>query len=135
LCSTAIYVTFSRLKGGLDIIPSLSSPRLAKEGDDDFLKFVSLIKKIYHMAITSSAKKAIRNSARKRVFNVRRLGEMRGVIKDMKKLIVEKKKDEATALLPKAYKAIDKTAKRGIIKQNTASRKKSRLVAAINKVA
>jgi len=88
-----------------------------------------------NMAITSSAKKAIRNSARKRVFNVRRLGEMRGVIKDIKKLIVEKKKDEATALLPKVYKAVDKAAKRGVIKQNTASRKKSRLVAAINKVA
>ena len=88
-----------------------------------------------NMAITSSAKKAIRNSARKRVFNVRRLGEMRGVIKDIKKLIVEKKKDEATALLPKVHKAVDKAAKRGVIKQNTASRKKSRLVAAINKVA
>ena len=87
------------------------------------------------MAITSSAKKAIRNSARKRVFNLRRLGEMRGVLKDIKKLIKEKKKDEATALLPKAYKAIDKTAKRGVIKQNTAARKKSRLVASINRVA
>ncbi len=88
-----------------------------------------------NMAITSSAKKAIRNSARKRVFNVRRLTEMRGVVKDIKKLIVEKKKDEATALLSKAYKAIDKAAKRGVIKKNTAARKKSRLVASINKVA
>jgi small subunit ribosomal protein S20 len=86
------------------------------------------------VAITKSAKKAIRSSARKRVFNLRRLWEMRGVIKDIKKLIVEKKRDEAMALLPKAYKAIDKTAKRGVIKQNTAARKKSRLVAAINKV-
>ena len=86
------------------------------------------------MAITSSAKKAIRNSARKRVFNVRRLNEMRGITKDIKKLIKSKKKDEATALLSKAYKAIDKTAKRGVIKKNTAARKKSRLVAAINKI-
>ncbi|MEK7589947.1 MAG: 30S ribosomal protein S20 [Patescibacteria group bacterium] len=86
------------------------------------------------MAITSSAKKAIRNSARKRVFNLRRLGEMRGIIKDIKKLIAKKKKDEATALLSKAYKTIDKTAKRGIIKKNTAARKKSRLVSAINKI-
>lgn len=86
------------------------------------------------MAITKSAKKAIRNSARKRVFNVRRLEEMRGVTKDIKKLLKEKKKDEATALLPKVYKAIDKTAKKGVIKKNTAARKKSRLVATINKI-
>ena len=38
-------------------------------------------------------------------------------------------KTEAEKLLPKAYQAIDKAAKRGIIKKNTAARKKSRLTA------
>ena len=79
------------------------------------------------MAITSSAKKAIRSSARKRVFNLRSMGNMRGAVKEIKKLVIDKKTSEATALLPKAYKAIDKAAKRGIIKKNTAARKKSRL--------
>lgn len=86
------------------------------------------------MAITSSAKKAIRNSARKRVFNLRNMGNMRGAVKEIRKLALDKKTNEATALLPKAYKAIDKAAKRGIIKKNTAARKKSRLTRFITKV-
>ena len=42
--------------------------------------------------------------------------------------------EEALKLLPEIYKAIDKTAKRGVIKKNTASRKKSRLTKAIQKI-
>lgn len=40
---------------------------------------------------------------------------------------------EAQKMLPEAYKAIDKAAKRGVIKDNTASRKKSRLSQAIKR--
>lgn len=58
---------------------------------------------------------------------------MRSVTKDFKKLVAEKKKDEALSLLPKVYKTIDKSAKRGVIKKNTASRKKSRLTQLVNK--
>jgi small subunit ribosomal protein S20 len=36
-------------------------------------------------------------------------------------------------ILSKAFQAIDKAAKRGVIKKNTASRKKSRLAAEIKK--
>ena len=36
-------------------------------------------------------------------------------------------------LLSEAYKAIDKAAKRGVIKKNTASRKKSRLTKLIGR--
>ena len=80
------------------------------------------------MPITSSAKKALRSSKRKRIFNLRRKGEMQSVIKQYKKLVSAKKTDEAKKLIPKLQKAIDKAAKRGIIKKNTASRKKSRLI-------
>jgi small subunit ribosomal protein S20 len=86
------------------------------------------------MAITSSAKKAHKASLNKKVFNVRRKRVLHDVMKEIAELITEKKGKEAQALLPKAYKAIDKATKRGIIKKNTASRKKSRLVAAIKKV-
>jgi ribosomal protein S20 len=34
--------------------------------------------------------------------------------------------------MPNVYKAIDKTAKRGILKKNSAARKKSRLAAKLN---
>jgi len=86
------------------------------------------------MPNTTSAKKALRVSKKKKVFNDRRKNAMREVLKNIKKLAGEKKQDEAKALLSKAYKAIDKAAKRGVIKKNTASRKKSRLSAFIKKI-
>lgn len=85
------------------------------------------------MPITKGAQKAHRASLRKRVFNVRRRNTMNDVVKKMRKLITSGETKEAEAMLPTAYKAIDKAAKRGIIKENTAARKKSRLVAAIKK--
>lgn len=87
------------------------------------------------MAITSSAKKALRSSKRKRVFNLRRTRTMRDVLKEVNTLTSAGKVKEAAAKLPEAYKAIDKAAKRGVIKKNTAARKKSRLSAHIKKSA
>lgn len=80
------------------------------------------------MPITDSAKKALRSSKRKKVFNLKRKNEMQGVIKEYKKLILAKKNDEANKLIPKLQQAIDKANKRGVIKKNTAARKKSRLM-------
>lgn len=73
-----------------------------------------------------NAKKALRVSARKRILNDRRRRAMKVAVKSVK---VTKTADE----LSKAYQAIDKAAKRGVIKKNTASRKKSRLAAEIKK--
>jgi small subunit ribosomal protein S20 len=81
------------------------------------------------MPITKSAKKALRGSARKGEFNQHRKDELKSSLKNIEKLVKEGKKDEAVKALALAYKAIDKAAKRGIIKKNTASRKKSRLSA------
>jgi len=86
------------------------------------------------MAITSSAKKALRSSERKRVFNLRRRKKIENVLHSIKKLISEKKKAQALKLIPEAYKFIDKAAKSKTLKKNTASRKKSRLMAALNKI-
>ncbi|MCI0620056.1 30S ribosomal protein S20 [Candidatus Wolfebacteria bacterium] len=86
------------------------------------------------MAIKQSAKKALRVSARKRVFNLRRTRTMRDAIKDVVTLVGAGEPKEAAAQLPAAYKAIDKAAKRGIIKKNTAARKKSRLARSIAKL-
>ena len=85
------------------------------------------------MPIIKGAKKALRASRRKRVFNIRRNDAMKDAIKSVKKAVAAKKADEAKKLLPALYKAIDKAAKRGIIKKNTASRKKSRLTAFVKK--
>lgn len=86
------------------------------------------------MPITKGAEKAHRASLRKRVFNVRRTRSMNEVVKDVRKLIASGDVTGAEAKLPEAQKAIDKAEKRGVIKKNTAARKKSRLVAAIQKV-
>jgi small subunit ribosomal protein S20 len=85
------------------------------------------------MAITSSAKKAIRSSAKKHVFNLRRKDALRDTTKALTKALSAKDVAGAEKLLPAAYKAIDKAKKRGVIKGNTADRKKARLAAAIKR--
>lgn len=76
------------------------------------------------MANTSSAKKASRVELRRRVFNARRSKAMKDAVKDLMKT----KKGESLAA---TYQAIDKAAKRGIIKKNTAARMKSRVARAV----
>jgi small subunit ribosomal protein S20 len=85
------------------------------------------------MAITKNAKKAVRSQARKRVFNLRTKGKLHDTVKAFKDQVIKGNTQEATTLLPSVYKALDKAAKRGVIKPNTASRKKSRLVAQLMK--
>lgn len=84
------------------------------------------------MPIIKSAKKALRASKTKKSFNMKRKGDMQNAIKEYKKLVSAKKMDEAKKLLPSLQKAIDKAAKKGIIKPNNAARKKSRLIKVIN---
>ena len=86
------------------------------------------------MAITSSAKKAIRASARKRVFNLRRKSAIEKHIKTFRKFIMEKKKTEAVNIIPTLYQALDKAVKTKYLKANTASRLKSRAMASLNKL-
>lgn len=87
------------------------------------------------MPIIESAKRNIRSSARKAVYNARRSKTMKEVVKEVRTLVASKDKKGAETLLSKAYKAIDKAAKGNTIKKNTASRKKSRLAKAISKIA
>jgi small subunit ribosomal protein S20 len=79
------------------------------------------------MPITKGAEKANRQSQKKRIYNVRRKSVMSDVVKSVNKAITAGDAAKAKELLPQAYKAIDKAAKRGVIKDNTAARKKSRL--------
>lgn len=74
------------------------------------------------MAITSSAKKAHRQSVRRAKLNDKRRTAVRGAVKAIR---TAGKGDLKT--LAEAYKAIDKAVKRGLIKKNTAARRKSKL--------
>ncbi len=87
------------------------------------------------MAITSSAKKALRASKKKRVFNLRTKSDIEKNIKAFRKLIIAKNKVEATKMVPIIYKTLDKAAKTGYIKANASSRSKSRVMAALKKLA
>ena len=86
------------------------------------------------MPITRSAKKALRTSARKRVFNLARKERVSKSVKSVKQLIVAGNKKEAAMALRMAQKALDKAVKAGTISKNTASRKKSRLSRALKKL-
>lgn len=75
----------------------------------------------------SSAKKALRQSIKKRSRNRIRKNAFKKLSKKARFLASQNKKEEAKKLLPSLYKALDKAAKSGIIHKNNASRKKSRL--------
>ena len=79
------------------------------------------------MPNTSSAKKALRQSAKRRVQNTRHKHAVADATKQIRKLVAAGKQEEAATLLGRAYKEIDKAAKTRVLKQNTAARKKSRI--------
>jgi len=60
---------------------------------------------------------------------------VKNLLKQVKSLISQKKADEAKNLLPQLSKALDKATKVGVIKKNTASRRKSRIAKSLLKVA
>lgn len=84
------------------------------------------------MAITQNAKRAKRVSDRKRVTNDKSRRNMKEAVKTVRKSVTTKSKTVAGDL-SLAYKALDKAAKKGVIKKGTANRKKSRLAKALAK--
>lgn len=77
------------------------------------------------MPITASAKKALRQSVRRRARNLSRSNAYKSAMKDLKKLASAGQTKEAQNQLAKAYQTIDKAAKTGVIKKNKAARLKS----------
>jgi len=78
------------------------------------------------MPITKGAKKAVRSSLRKKASNDRVTKQYKEATKTVIKL-AKTDKAEAKKLVSKAQSAIDKATKKGILKKNTASRKKALL--------
>ncbi|MDP3999471.1 MAG: 30S ribosomal protein S20 [bacterium] len=77
--------------------------------------------------ITKSAKKAYRQTVRRREVNIQRSKALKTVLKNYKKLVLAKDLKGAQEQLRLVFKALDKSAKVNLIKKNTASRLKSRL--------
>jgi small subunit ribosomal protein S20 len=79
------------------------------------------------MANTRSAAKQARKSSRLRLLNKKAGDELRQAAKKIKNLVKEGLKDEATALLKGYQSMVDKAAKKGRLKKNTAARRTGRI--------
>jgi small subunit ribosomal protein S20 len=88
---------------------------------------------VIYMPITKSAKKAFRQSETRKVRNVQKKKKIKKAFKKIRRFLDEKKIKEAKSILPQIYKLLDKAAKTGLIKKNTAARKKSRITKLISK--
>ena len=86
------------------------------------------------MANTVSALKRVRQTERKTAANRLRKSRMRTQVKKMRKLLDSKDVQAAQAAIPETYSMIDRAAKWGVIKKNTAARYKARLSARIQKL-
>jgi small subunit ribosomal protein S20 len=87
------------------------------------------------MANTLSALKRVRQTKRKAIVNRLRKSRLRHQIRSLRRLIETKDSKGAQAALPTTFSLIDRSAKWGVIKRNTAARYKSRLQARLQAIA
>jgi small subunit ribosomal protein S20 len=86
------------------------------------------------MANTVSALKRVRITERRTEINRFRKTRLRHTLRAVRRLIVAKDAAAAQAAMPKTFSMVDRAAKWGIIKQNTAARYKSRLTLRVRKM-
>jgi small subunit ribosomal protein S20 len=79
------------------------------------------------MANTSSAKKAVRQIARRTAVNKSRRTRMRTAVREVEEAIASGNREAAVAAFRRAQPIVMRTGQKGVIHANTASRKVSRL--------
>lgn len=87
------------------------------------------------MANTISALKRVRVTEHRTEINRTRKTRLRHQVRAMRRLLESKDAKGAAELAPKTFSVIDRAAKWGIIKKNTAARYKSRLTLRLRKLA
>ena len=87
------------------------------------------------MANHFSALKRVRQDEKRTEFNRQGKTRLRHQIRAMRRAILSKDAKAAAALLPATFSMIDRSAKTGVIKQNTAARYKSKLNLRVKKLA
>ena len=87
------------------------------------------------MANTFSALKRMRTAKRRTEINQMRKTRLRHQIRSMRRALDRKDTDAAQALVPQTFSLVDRAAKWGIIKSNTAARYKSRLTLRLKSLA
>lgn len=80
------------------------------------------------MANTFSALKRVRQTERRTMVNRMRKTRLRHQIRTIRRLLDQKDSNAVQAAMPLTFSLVDRSAKWGIIKKNTAARYKSRLV-------
>jgi len=79
------------------------------------------------MANTSSAKKAVRQSARRTEVNKARKSRMRTTVRNLEQAILDGNRAEAEQALKAAEPELMRSAQKGVLHKNAAARKVSRL--------
>jgi small subunit ribosomal protein S20 len=79
------------------------------------------------MANTYSAIKRVRQTERRTEVNRKNKTRLRHQIRAMRRALTSKDAKAAAEMLPKTFSLIDRSAKIGVIKMNTAARYKSKL--------
>ena len=87
------------------------------------------------MANTFSALKRVRQTKRRTEINRARKSRLRHQIRSMRRLLEQKDAAGAQKALPETFSMIDRAARWGIIKKNTAARYKSRLTSRVKAAA
>ncbi|MBV9084422.1 MAG: 30S ribosomal protein S20 [Acidobacteriaceae bacterium] len=86
------------------------------------------------MANTVSSLKRVRVAERRTAINRMRKSRLRHQIRTMRRLLEQKDVQGATKVVPATFSLVDRAAKWGIIKKNTAARYKSRLALRLKKL-
>ena len=87
------------------------------------------------MAHSKSSKKRVFIGERNATRNKSIKSRVKTFVKKVLSAVEAKNVDEAKAALQVAYKELDKAVTKGVLKKNTASRKKSRLTLKVNALA
>jgi small subunit ribosomal protein S20 len=91
-----------------------------------------LINPVIIMPVKKSALKALRQSKAHQERNKKIKSDIIALIKKVRKAVLAKDKAKASDWLKQTIKRIDKATQKGIIKKNTAARRKSRLSKLVN---
>lgn len=84
------------------------------------------------MPVKKAAFKDLRQSKKKADRNTKVKSDITALVRRVRKSIDAKDKAKSTDWMKQAIKKIDKAVQNGVLKKNTAARKKSRLAVAVN---
>ncbi len=97
-------------------------------------KFLALNYVLDTMPVKKAAIKDLRQNKKRRARNLQVTNQIKKLVKEARAHLTKGNKEKAAEAVKKAVKALDKAVQNKKMKKNTASRTKSRLMKALNKV-